>query len=133
MYFLTGALAAVRGQQSHPLNATPVQGGAKFSEKQFLTGLHTTGSGTTDRGELWWTWTAPTNGVVTIDNLGSEAYTSVRVYVGSSIDNLLLVRMATYNAEGQSLSIVSNQVVVGTVYQIQLAVPFSIQSRGPSR
>jgi len=78
----------------------------------------------------WWNWTAPSSGVVTIDNRDSEAYTSISVYVGSNYDYLLPVRMADHNADGGSYSQVSFQVAPGTTYQIALRVPAGIASYG---
>jgi hypothetical protein len=40
---------------------------------------------------LWWTWTAPANGTVTIDTIGSSFDTVLAVYTGTSVSNLVLV------------------------------------------
>ena len=37
---------------------------------------------------LWWDWTAPTNGIVTINNFGSSFQTLLAVYTGSALANL---------------------------------------------
>lgn len=40
---------------------------------------------------VWWTWTAPTNGTVTLDTTGSSFDTLLAVYTGDSVSNLTLV------------------------------------------
>ena len=40
---------------------------------------------------LWWSWTAPASGMVTIDTQGSDFDTLLAVYTGSSVDALTIV------------------------------------------
>lgn len=40
---------------------------------------------------VWYTWTAPSNGVVTFDTIGSDFDTLLGVYVGNNVTNLNLV------------------------------------------
>jgi hypothetical protein len=37
---------------------------------------------------LWWTWTAPTNGVLQLNTIGSTFFTLLAAYTGSSVTNL---------------------------------------------
>lgn len=79
-----------------------------------------TGSGFTRWGAtLWWTWTAPTNGPVQVDTLGSDFNTMLGVYTGSAV-NALTVVASNDNAPGVSSgpSLVTFNAVAGTTYQI---------------
>ena len=64
-----------------------------------MTAFGSNGNATTEVGEpniggassgrtVWWTWTAPTTGTVTIDTSGSSFDTVLGVYTGSSIASL---------------------------------------------
>ncbi len=66
---------------------------------------------------IWYRWTAPTNGNVTIDTVGSNFDTLLAVYTGSSVASLTLV---TNNDNSGSLltSRVVFNATVGTTYQI---------------
>jgi hypothetical protein len=61
---------------------------------------------------LWWSWTSPVNGSVTVDALGSEFGTEVAVYIGTSLDSLQPV------AAGDDA--VTFPATAGTTYQIAL-------------
>jgi len=66
---------------------------------------------------VWWTWVAPTNGIVTVDTFGSSFDTLLAVYTGSSISDLTLV--AGDDDDGPVLgSVVTFVGVAGTAYQI---------------
>jgi uncharacterized repeat protein (TIGR02543 family) len=64
---------------------------------------------------VWWTWTAPTNGYLTITTAGSSFDTMVTVFTGSSVTNLALV---AFNDTEDAAAIVSFNVTAGTAYQI---------------
>ena len=69
---------------------------------------------------LWWKWTAPFNGTVTIDTFGSSINTVLSVYTGTALNQLTLVSRND-NAPGQAnVSLVSFTAQAGTEYQIQL-------------
>src|SRR5262245_14242055 len=40
---------------------------------------------------VWWTWTAPSNGSVTITTAGSSFDTMLTVFTGTSLSNLILI------------------------------------------
>lgn len=69
---------------------------------------------------LWWSWTAPASGSVTISTAGSNFDTTLGVYTGTSLDALQIVAEnddENYNA-GVSTSVVTFNAVAGTTYQI---------------
>lgn len=72
--------------------------------------------GSTPDTSVWWNWTAPTNGVVTIDTFGSNFDTALGIHIGSVVNNLSTV---TYNDDYWGLqSQVSFQAVAGQTYNI---------------
>jgi hypothetical protein len=66
---------------------------------------------------VWWTWTAPTNGSVIIDTVGSTFDTFLEVFTGASVSNLVQVAVDDDHGPGgaSQVSFSANQ---GTVYQI---------------
>ena len=67
---------------------------------------------------VWWTWTAPGDGTVTIDTEGSTFDTTLGVYTGSAVDALTeIASNDDINGPNQP-SRVSFAVVSGTTYQI---------------
>ncbi len=68
---------------------------------------------------LWYKWTAPFRGSVTIDTLGSEFDTVLSVYTGTAVNGLTLVQRNN-DFGGTSGSLVSFAVTAGTEYQIQV-------------
>ena len=63
---------------------------------------------------LWWDWTAPTNGIVTINNFGSSFQTLLAVYTGSALANLTPV----VSSEKATATAVTFKAVAGTQYDI---------------
>jgi hypothetical protein len=105
----------------------------RFAERKTLTGqtLQTStanGGAARETGEplhagnagghsLWWTWTAPSNGPVTVATGGSSFDTLLAVYTGSELTNLTSV--VSNNNDGTNLaSRVRFPAAAGTVYQI---------------
>ncbi len=68
---------------------------------------------------LWWTWTAPHSGSVTIDTAGSSFDTVLAVYIGATMSSLAEV---TSNDDfgSENTSSVTFQAVGGTTYRIAL-------------
>lgn len=65
---------------------------------------------------VWWTWTAPTSGQVTIDLIGSNYDTSIGVYTGSAVNSL-----STIAGNDDSIGLISQvsfTATAGTTYQI---------------
>ena len=94
------------------------------------TNVTTTGSNigaTLEPGELdpsflggksvWWSWTAPADGAVTITTAGSSFDTMLAAYTGDTVGNLTFV---TFNDRETNTSIITFNVVAGTVYQISV-------------
>jgi len=68
---------------------------------------------------VWFTWTAPTSGTVTIDTAGSNFDTLLAVYTGTSVSALTAVASNDDSLSGgTTTSKVTFQVTAGTVYQI---------------
>ncbi len=74
-------------------------------------------AGNAGGSSVWWSWTAPTNGMVTISTLGSSFDTLVGVYTGAAVANLSLV--ASNDDAGSRLTgEVTFPAAAGTTYQI---------------
>ena len=66
---------------------------------------------------VWWSWTAPANGSVALDTVGSSFDTLLAVYTGSSVSNLTSV--AADNDSGTNgASLLTFSAVAGTEYNI---------------
>lgn len=66
---------------------------------------------------VWWTWTAPTNGAVTITTAGSSFDTMLSVFTGNTLATLNLV---AFNDTEMNTSSVTFNVTRDTVYQIMV-------------
>ncbi|NES82426.1 MAG: calcium-binding protein, partial [Moorea sp. SIO2B7] len=64
----------------------------------------------------WWSWTAPADGIVTIDTFGSNYDTTLAVYTGSAVNSLSSIASNddTFGLQSQ----VVFTVTAGTTYQI---------------
>ena len=70
---------------------------------------------------VWWTWTAPTSGKVTLDTHGSNFDTLLGVYTGTSVSALTLIGANDDDpAGGTTTSKLVFNAVAGTTYQIQV-------------
>jgi hypothetical protein len=77
--------------------------------------------GNTGGKSVWWTWSAPTSGTLTIDTSGSNFDTLLGVYTGSSVSALTLVPGGSNDdnpSGGTTTSKVTIAVTAGTTYQI---------------
>jgi alpha-tubulin suppressor-like RCC1 family protein len=114
-----------------PLNLRPLND--IFANRITITGSSNTVTGsnefaTNEPGEpdlannpgshlVWWTWTAPANGLVTVSTPGSSFDTLLAVYTGSTVANLTLV--ASDDDDSSSLAgLVTFIGAAGTNYQI---------------
>lgn len=69
---------------------------------------------------VWWRYTAPADGTLTIDTFGSNYDTTLAVFTGSQVNNLTLVQ-ANDDAGGGLQSRVQFQARSGVQYQIAVA------------
>ena len=94
---------------------------------------------------VWWNWTAPSNGVATIDTTGSTFDTLLAVYTGASVSNLTQVAADDNDdSRGVVTSRVKINATAGTQYQIavdgkngatgvvQLNLSFSADTKDPT-
>ncbi len=70
---------------------------------------------------VWWDWTAPSLGTVTIATTGSSFDTLLGVFTGSSIDDLTAVTNSNGIDRSSGLALLNFAVVPGTQYHIALA------------
>jgi hypothetical protein len=89
---------------------------------------------------LWWNWTAPSNGIVTISTIGSTFSTLLGVFTGDSVSNLTQIAANSSGASSQ----VKVPVSAGSTYQIdvdgkngasgliELNLAFSLDTKGPT-
>lgn len=102
---LTGTTATTTGTN---VNATRQTGEPKHA-------------GNTGGKSVWWTWTAPASGTVTIDTTGSSYDTLLATYTGTSVTALTAVTNGSNddNPTGKlQTSLVKFSAIAGTVYQI---------------
>jgi len=66
---------------------------------------------------VWWTWTSPFSGPVTINTAGTTFPNALAVYTGNVVSNLVLVA-SDLDGGGPTTSQVSFDAVAGTTYQI---------------
>ncbi len=73
--------------------------------------------GTAATRSLWWTWTAPASGLLTLDTNGSSFDTLLAVYTGSALASLTLQASDDDSGDG-SQSRLDLVVAAGTTYRI---------------
>ncbi|NES64368.1 MAG: hypothetical protein F6K24_03385, partial [Okeania sp. SIO2D1] len=74
-------------------------------------------AGNSGGSSLWWNWTAPTSGLVTIGTNGSDFDTVLGIYTGDSVSNITEVASDDDSGEGFQ-SLVTFDAVEGTNYKI---------------
>ncbi len=74
-------------------------------------------AGTSGGSSVWWTWTAPRTGTVTISTFGSNFDTLLGVYTGTSVSSLTTAA-SNDDYGGQQTSLVSFEASAGVAYQI---------------
>jgi len=70
---------------------------------------------------VWWTWTAPASGTVSVDLAGSKFDTLLSVYTGSSLGSLFDVASNDDAGSGITTSRATFSAVAGTTYRIAVA------------
>jgi outer membrane protein assembly factor BamB len=67
---------------------------------------------------LWYTWVAPSSGIVSVDTRGSEGDTQLAIYTGDNLSSLSLIADNDNDAAGFLSSRATFTAVVDTTYQI---------------
>jgi hypothetical protein len=67
----------------------------------------------------WWTWEAPSTGIVRVDTLGSTFDTVLHVYTGSNASALTLIQ-ANHDAGPQGRSILFFEARAGQIYHLRV-------------
>jgi hypothetical protein len=82
---------------------------------------------------VWWSWTAPSGGVVTLSKPPDLAlrYILLDVYTGSALTNLVLVTNTPANGGGALAAAIAFDAVPGATYQIAVAGSFFYQNDVP--
>jgi hypothetical protein len=75
-------------------------------------------AGSLPRGSVWWRWTAPVAGTLTLDTVGSAIDTRLAMYSGSSVSALTLVASNDDGAPGLTSSRISVPVTAGASYAL---------------
>jgi len=113
------------GSNNHFTNAIPLNG-------LFVTTTGNNVGATRESGEpahggfggthsVWWTWTAPDNGLTTIDTFGSTFDTLLGVYVGNAVNQLTTIAGNDDYFSGNffsAQSLVQFNATAGTAYRI---------------
>lgn len=140
-YWIAAKNASGMSALSAPVSGVRAAAGPandNFANRITLTGTSLTGNGsnvgaTKESGDpsklagntggksVWWTWTAPSSGKVTLDTHGSNFDTLLGVYTGSSLASLTLVGANDDDpAGGTTTSKLIFNALAGTTYQIEV-------------
>ena len=93
---------------------TTVTGTSQFASRESGEPAHAGGNGT---ASVWWTWTAPVNGVCTVNLSGSGFDTVLAIYTGSTVSGLTTIGWDDDGGTAPDSKLVFT-VSAGTVYQI---------------
>ena len=122
------------GSYALHLASTPAPANDNFANRSLISGANTIIAGDLSgatfespeagrsdyaSGSLWWTWVAPTSGLVLLDTFASDGYPDVFAYTGSSLTTLTEV---TVDAPRQWKAFVAT---AGTAYHIAVADGYS--------
>lgn len=77
-----------------------------------------THAGNSGGRSVWWSWTAPASGFVTVSTAGSAFDTLLAVYSGTTLEALVPVAANDQSPQGGNTSQLGFSVTVGGVYQI---------------
>ena len=75
---------------------------------------------TGETSSVWWSWVAPSNGVVSVNTIGSDFDTTLGIYTGSAVDALTYIA-ADDDSGGSLTSALTFNAVAGTEYEISVA------------
>lgn len=100
-----------------PIGTLSVSGNNAFATREPGEPQH---SGNSVSRSLWWSWTAQTNGPVTLDLAGTAFSPRLVVYSGTTLNNLNLVAQSSGSGEPS----VTFQAAAGTTYRIAVESEF---------
>ncbi|MEG3923778.1 DUF4347 domain-containing protein [Microcoleus sp. T3_D1] len=103
-------------------NAKTVTGSSFSSTGLNVNGTKQTGelnhAGNSGGKSIWWSWTAPSSGAVTVSTAGSSFDTLLGVYTGGSVSSLTTVASNNNDPAGGQTSRVNFTATAGTTYKI---------------
>jgi Ca2+-binding RTX toxin-like protein len=103
-------------------NAKTLSGTSFFTTGLNVNGTKQTGelnhAGNSGGKSIWWSWTAPSSGAVTVSTAGSSFDTLLGVYTGSSVSGLATVSSNNNDPAGGQSSRVNFTATAGTTYKI---------------
>ena len=113
-----------KATNDHFANRAPLSGAPASASAYYVSATRESGepqhNEKTEGASLWWTWTAPSTGFVTVDAKPSTAPSVVRVYTGTSISALIPVSVAPAYTGSNSPARTTFQALAGTTYQIAI-------------
>jgi subtilisin family serine protease/outer membrane protein assembly factor BamB len=121
--------AALGSTNTRPFNDDFAKRGIITGENVFARGAsqgstrevgETVHGGTAGNGSLWWSWTAPRAGAVTLTTEGSAIDTLVEVYTGAALGALTSVAKNDDESASLKTSKLTFTVTAGTTYQIAI-------------
>ena len=121
---LLAALGTVMGVPANDLfsNHTVINGASSQITASNLNATKETGepnhAGVIGGKSVWWNWTAPSSGVITLDTHGSNFDTVLAVYTGTVVTGLTSVAFNDNDGSAGNTSGVSFVAQAGTTYQI---------------
>lgn len=123
------------------LQAAP-PGNDNFANATVITGSTISQNGTnvdatTEIGEpslgfrtIWYSWTAPSGGTLTVDTIGTGFDTLLGIYTGPSYNDIFTIRTDD-DGGGNGTSLITTSVTGGTVYKIKVC-GYSSSETGPT-
>ncbi len=100
---------------SIPGAASTIVGYNELASKESLEPNH---AGNAGGKSLWWSWTCPASGPVTISTLGSTFDTLLAVYTGAGLGSLTLMAANDNGPFGGSSSLVAFDAIAGATYHL---------------
>ncbi len=115
-------LAAARPLNDNFSNRFTISGNSGSTKGVSLLATKETGepniAGNAGGSSVWWKWTAPASGQLTLDTIGSGFDTLLGVYTGSAVNVLTLIAANDNNGSPNGASGVALEVVSGKEYEI---------------
>lgn len=97
-----------------------ITGNTTFADLNLEVGEPSNLGATQTTRSVWYNWIAPTSGLYTFDTIGSTFDTTIGIYTGTALNNLVL-HAADDQAGGNNTSLTSLNVVAGQTYHISIS------------